>query len=193
MNANFPLQFPALNPTGFASATLDKSGLGAGICFGEGAMKEIQLTQGKQSVISDVDFERINQHRWHYLKIGYAARNATENGHRKYIYMHREIMQTPDDMETDHINGNTLDNRRENLRICTRSQNSANKNKYTGASGYKGVHWFKPIKKWAARIQVEHKQICLGYFSDVLDAARAYNRAAIELFGEFARLNEIPQ
>ena len=108
------------------------------------------------------------------------------------IYMHRVVMNTPDGMETDHISMNTLDNRRENLRQCTRAENSANKKKYsTNTSGYKGVTWHKAANKWRAQITINYKNHILGQFDKIEDAAKAYNEAAKNRLGEFARLNEV--
>jgi hypothetical protein len=93
----------------------------------------------------------------------------------------------------DHINGDTLDNRRENLRVCTRKENNQNCNKRgtLPKSKYKGVVWVKKVGKWKAQIKSDKKTIYLGYFKDELLAAKAYNSAAILYFGEFARQNKI--
>ena len=104
--------------------------------------------------------------------------------------MHRCLFDNiPDGMEVDHINGNTLDCRRENLRIVTSRQNTMNIHIIRGKSCYKGVFWNKDIEKWYSRIGVNYKLINLGYFASEIEAAKAYDRAALKHFGEFARLN----
>jgi formate-dependent nitrite reductase cytochrome c552 subunit len=107
--------------------------------------------------------------------------------------MHRLIINNNDSkMHTDHKNNNPLDNRRENLRICTNSQNQMNtKVQINNTSGFKGVVWNKIAKKWVAQIKLNNKLKNLGYYINIKDAARAYNAAAIKLHGEFAKLNEI--
>lgn len=112
------------------------------------------------------------------------------NGRMVQRRFHRVIMSAPSGMQVDHINGNTLDNRRCNLRICTSAENGRNrKPRKGGSSGYKGVCWNKPAQKWQARIMVGGKSISLGYFDDEVEAARAYDAAACEFHGDFARLN----
>jgi hypothetical protein len=105
--------------------------------------------------------------------------------------MHRQIANPPDGKEVDHINGVTLDNRRENLRVCSHSQNMHNRRlrQKNNKSGYKGVHWLARTKRWVAEIRVNGKSRHLGYFTEKTDAARAYDTAAAECFGEFAHLN----
>lgn len=99
-------------------------------------------------------------------------------------------MNVPKDMNTDHINGNGLDNRRKNIRICTQSQNCQNRRIIYGtASKYKGVSWFRPTGKWRATIKNKRKSISLGYFEKEINAALMYDRKAKELFGEFANVN----
>ena len=151
-------------------------------------MKEIELTQGKVAIVDDEDFEYISQWKWCYTinqksRSGYAIR-------RPGILMHRVINKTPPGMQTDHINGNGLDNRKENLRSCTRTQNKANvKMNRNNKSGYKGVSREKKRKTWRAHIRIGGKGRALGRFDILEEAARAYDRAAREKFGEFARLN----
>lgn len=110
----------------------------------------------------------------------------------KGFYFHREILGFPTG-EIDHKNGDGLDNRRENLRVCSRLENNRNqrKSKRPLTSKYKGVSWDKKSKKWLAHISIMNKCKYLGVFSDEWEAALAYNKAAEEKFGEFACLNEI--
>jgi hypothetical protein len=108
---------------------------------------------------------------------------------------HRLAIKAPEGLDVDHRNGNPLDNRKENLRLATRAQNQLNKgprSTYAGktpSSRYKGVHWYKRKRKWQVQIQVKGNRHNLGYFTDELEAAKAYDRAALDLHGEFARLN----
>ncbi len=105
--------------------------------------------------------------------------------------MHNLIINTPDGMEADHINGNTLDNRRSNLRICTRGQNQRNRRgNLNGTSKYKGVSFKNENKKWVAQIGFK-KNMFIGYYKTEIEAALAYNEAAKKYHGKFARLNKI--
>jgi len=116
--------------------------------------------------------------------------SSKNNG--KNCLLHRLIVNASADLQVDHINMNKLDNRRCNLRICTRSQNKYNTAAPShNTSGFKGVLWRKNSNKWMARVSVNGKYISLGLYDDILDAARAYNEAALKYHGEFARLNEI--
>jgi hypothetical protein len=147
--------------------------------------KIITLTKGKFAIVDDEDFEELSKYKWFITKV-YASRHSDG----RIVYMHREIMHTSEGMETDHINGDVLDNRRSNLRICTRKENARNiKRISSNTSGYKGVHWDKVNKKWRAQIQVDEKMKHIGRFESLLDAINAYDRAAIKFFGEFASTN----
>lgn len=128
----------------------------------------------------------------------YAAhRYSLGDGSRERDWLHREVMEKVIGRRLekgelpDHINGNKLDNRRSNLRLATRSENEANKPYSRGRSKYKGVSWRKDRDRWRATIQVDGKQIALGLFKKEQDAARAYNKAALDFFGEFATLNDV--
>lgn len=146
-------------------------------------MKEIPLTQGKFALVDDSDYEWLSKIKWCFDG-RYAARG--QNG--KHILMHREINQTPGGMDTDHINGNGLDNQRKNLRSCTHSQNRMNvARQVNNTSGYKGVTWFKRDSKWMAYIKVDGKQIHLGLFDTIEEASIAYQTAAMRLHGEFSK------
>jgi hypothetical protein len=159
-------------------------------------MKEIELTKGKFAIVDDKDFDFLNQWKWHYSTGGYACRVEKETGKSheerlsKNIIMHRLLVDTPREMDTDHINGNKLDNRRENLRVCTRSQNLANRPATViNKSGFKGVVPHKG--KYEAGIRKEGKRIYLGIYNTPQEAALAYNDAAPRYFGEFSYLNII--
>lgn len=157
-------------------------------------MKKIALSgkrgKGKYTLVDDEDFERVKDYSWSLLRGGYVRSNIGS----RTIYLHRVIMLVREDEMVDHKNHNKLDNRKQNLRICTQSQNLANKrvkNLTKNTSGYKGVNWHFASKKWMARVQQNKKQIYLGLFNDIKKAALAYNKKAMELYGEFAYLNKI--
>lgn len=119
-------------------------------------------------------------------------RNIIHNGKRTTEQLHRCILNATAGTEIDHINGDTLDCRRNNLRVCTRAQNGANRgNPLNNASGYKGVTWHKVGKRWQSQIKVNGKRKYIGLFKTKEEAALAYNREALRQFGEFAKLNEL--
>lgn len=159
-------------------------------------MKKIPLTQGEFAMVDDEDFEEINSHKWCVLRRShttYAMRGITIGvGKRKTILMHREILGAKNGELCDHKDGDGLNNTRENLRICTCLENSRNSRKQkNNTSGYKGVSWSKKGKYWVAFISYMGRTINLGHFSEIKDAAKAYNAAAEEIFGEFAKLNNL--
>lgn len=161
-------------------------------------MMQIPLTQGLFALVDDSDYEELSEHLWyaHYQprcaddETYYAMRESAKD---TTIYMHRVILDAPSLVRVDHKNKNGLDNQRDNLRLCTNSQNQANKSKQNGvySSSYKGVSWVGRVAKWRAYIVINNKQYHLGYFSLESSAAFAYNDAALNSFGEFALLNEI--
>lgn len=151
-------------------------------------MKKILLSNGGFAIVDKEDFEYLNQWKWTRHNAGYAIRSIYKNGTR---FMHRQILNTPKGMETDHINGDRLDNRRENLRMATHQENCRNMRPLKNKSGYKGVQWYKRDQRWVAFLTVNDKHIYLGYFDDPKDAAEAYNKGAKKYFGEFARLNQL--
>jgi hypothetical protein len=149
-------------------------------------VKMIPLGDGVYAYVDAADYEWLNQWHWRAYSNGYAARWEK----RKLIYMHREIMQPPPGMVVDHVNGNRFDNTRSNLRNITRRQNTYNRGKRVGTTSiYKGVGYDKRCHRWYARIHVGRKCLCLGYFDTEAEAARAYDRKAVELWGEHARPN----
>jgi hypothetical protein len=156
-------------------------------------MKEIRLSNGKGIVlVDDEDYELVSGHKWHVV-YGTGAgpyAQATERMTQKTIRMHRIIMGAQPGQEVDHINHNGLDNRRSNLRVCTPSENQHNsKLRSDNKSGYKGVCWKKRENKWWAKIKNNNKIIFIGFFTDPVEAAHAYDAKARELFGEFASPN----
>ena len=129
---------------------------------------------------------------WTLSPHGYAIAHNYKKKPRRTMSFHREIMNCNSTDIVDHINGNKLDNRKENLRICTQSQNLQNADKrHNASSKYKGVHFSKNKNKWQARIHLHFGAVHLGYFSVEKDAALAYNKAAVIHFKEFARLNDV--
>jgi hypothetical protein len=155
-------------------------------------MRQIPLSQGKFTIVDDEDFEYLNQWKWYYREsvrgsnLGYAIRSTDKKR------MHRIINKTPKGMYTDHINRNKLDNRKENLRTCTYSQNNCNKEiRSDNTSGFKGVIWLKRRSRWIVRLCKSGKCINGGSFKDKNEAAKRYNSLAIALFGKFAKLNQV--
>lgn len=158
-------------------------------------MTEIPLTQSQVALVDDGDYDWLSQWKWHAIQshgTWYGARHRRiSEGDLGLIYMHREIMGNPPN-DVDHINGNGLDNQRSNLRHATNSQNQRNRRRTRGTRGtsqYKGVYWHLANHKWCASIQVNQHNIYLGSFDSEEDAARAYDKAALEHFGEFASPN----
>lgn len=156
-------------------------------------MKLIKVKILKQNVylnamIDDDDYEKINRFSWYADKDGYASGG--------YHYrMHRFVLDAPKGMEVDHINGNRLDNRKANLRICTRKQNGKNitVKKQNTTSKYKGVSLNSQqggrYKYWVAAIKKDGKALCIGAFKTEKEAAKAYDKKAKEFFGKFANTN----
>lgn len=160
-------------------------------------MKKIPLTQGEFATVDDIDYEFLMQWKW-YFNQGYAVRHSQKSdgfSQRKTILMHRIILSRKlgrsDFHDTDHKNHDGLDNRRNNLRPASRSQNEHNSEIQWGSSKFKGVCWKKDHNKWQAYIRFEGCLKHLGYFTDEIEAAKAYNEAAKKYFGEFACLNSI--
>lgn len=150
----------------------------------------IPLSRGTYAIIDTDNLRTLNLYRWFLASHKTGTRYARRFKNGQTIYMHREIMNAPAGMEIDHINGNGLDNRSANLRICTKAQNQQNSKKRTGKSSvFKGVCWEKDRKKWKASIVVNKKQIRIGRFISEIDAAKAYDVEALYYFGEFARTN----
>jgi hypothetical protein len=150
-------------------------------------MKQIPLTQGRFSMVDDADFLWLMQRNWRATKRGntwYASAGRLFG----VVHMHRLITNAPKEMQVDHINGDGLDNRRSNLRVCTRAENQGNrKMSKNNAAGYKGVAPYGG--KYRSQIKHNGKVYHLGYFTDPVEAARAYDAAAKKYHGEFAKLN----
>jgi len=162
-------------------------------------MKEVELTKGYKALVDDEDFDRVNQFKWSACVqnrkggtiVVYALRHSRTEP--KTTKLHRFILGVTDiNVDVDHCNHNTLDCQKKNLRLCTHGQNVANRMKYKiRSSKFKGVHWDKDSSKWRAQIQVRGVGKSLGRYVEEIEAAKAYNIAALEVFKEFAYLNEV--
>lgn len=163
-------------------------------------MKTIELTKGQVALVDDEDFEWLNSFKWHVHKDNYkekynhgyyAVRKMRKNGKEYMQFMHRLIFNINDSgIMIDHVNGNKLDNRRENLRIATKSENGQNRRKQiNNKSGFMGVFWHKGFNKYRAVIMFNGKTLYLGLYICPVKAAKAYDCKALELFGENAKLN----
>jgi hypothetical protein len=152
---------------------------------------------GNNIIYFDIeDYDKIMKHDWYVVKIAnkfYVYTGIVNNKKNTTLKMHRLIMDNPLNMDIDHINGNGLDNRKVNLRICSRAQNSRNQGiKKNNTSGYKGVSYRKDRKKWRSYIVLNNKQFNLGHHSTAIEAAKAYDNVAVKYHGEYARLNFAP-
>ena len=156
-------------------------------------MKHIQLTQGKHTIVDDEDFEYLNRYKWHakFCNGGWYAIYAFWHGGRSYeIRMHRVLTLAPVGVLVDHRNFDSLDNRKQNLRLCNHQQSQFHRRSSNNSkSKYKGVSWHKGGKKWQSAIKHNRKSYHIGTFGNEIDAAKAYDSKAKEVFGEFAYLN----
>lgn len=152
-------------------------------------MKEIELIGGALTKVDDQDYAELKAlGKWYLNNDGYAVNNQSK------MLLHCVLMQPPLHLEVDHKDLDKLNNQRNNLRLATFSQNRANRSlQKNNTSGYKGVVLDKRVGKWGARIKVNGKTKSLGYYTTPEEAAERYNRAASFYYGEFARLNELPQ
>ncbi|CAM8763051.1 HNH endonuclease [Burkholderia pseudomallei] len=154
-------------------------------------MAVILTSKGKQILVDDADFEELSRFTWH-MNHGYAVRNAAHPFHagkQIVVRMHRQLMglEYRDPREVDHRNGNKADNRRMNLRVCTKAKNHLNRGlRPDSETGFKGVNWMPLHRKWRARIQMDGKRAHLGLFETAEEAHAAYCKAADDLHGEFA-------
>ena len=153
------------------------------------SIRYICLTRGLHAIVDAEDYEWLSRHKWHVTP---SPRSGTFYARRRRgkgaLLMHREIMNAPEGMVVDHINGNGLDNRRCNLRICTQGENCRNSCKHSdGKSRFIGVHRHRD--KWEAIVTHERKEHYGGSFADEVEAARARDRLALKYHGPYARLN----
>jgi len=167
----------------------------AGGSLGSPRPATIALTRGRIALVDAGDYEFLSQYKWTAVLIGrkgYKYWSAQTKIGGRSVFMHRLIMAAPNDLQVDHKNQNTLDNQRSNLRLCTNSQNQANRPlSKRNTSGYRGVVLDRSVVKniWRAQIRINRKRLHLGNFAASEDAARAYDEAARFHFGEFATLN----
>jgi len=162
-------------------------------------VKTIPLTQGREAIVDDCDYEYLMQWKWQFharKSTGYAKRIGFVSGKRQRIFMHRLVAERSGlnarDKDVDHVDGSGVNNQRNNLRIATRGQNNVNsKRPKHNTSGFKGVYPHAQVDKWCAQIGVAGRRLYLGYFDDPREAARAYNEAALKHYGEFACLNPV--
>lgn len=151
-------------------------------------MIKIPLTKGKFAVIDDDDYDKIAGYKWCFAKAGYAASRKKNYGEQ--VLMHRIILNAGKTQSVDHKNGNGLDNRKNNIRLCSHQQNMMNrKMPCHNTSGYKGVTWDKQMKKWRAQLRHSKTNSYVGLFSNIVEAAKEYDKKAREVFGEYARTN----
>ena len=154
--------------------------------------RTIELTQDKVAIVDDDIVVELGKYSWYLDSYGYAMRHSPRgDGKQHSIAMHRNILGLAygDGKQVDHINHDKLDNRRENLRICSYAQNQMNQRPQNGTSSYKGVNFHKQRGKWQARITIDGKQKYLGSFKIEELAALAYDMAAVYNFGEYACTN----
>lgn len=157
-------------------------------------MRAVKISNGMLAVVDDSDFDRVNSRNWYFDDVGYARTNEWRDGRKSAApRMHRFILNDiPANLHIDHINGNKLDNRRSNLRVCTASQNASNRGAQSNNStGFKGVCYDKARGRFKAEIAYGGKRKHIGRFDTALEAAQAYNDAALKYHGEFAFLNNL--
>lgn len=147
----------------------------------------VEATRGGFVMIDRQDVEKVGQYAWHLTRHGGHAAARIDG---KIVLMHRFLMNPPKGMQVDHINHNTLDNRRSNLRTCSGAENSKNTRSHAGSSSvFKGVWWNKEKGKWSCQIAIGNRKKHIGHFLTEEAAARAYDAKAKQLFGGFACLN----
>lgn len=143
-------------------------------------MKTLNTTDGYQFIIDDEDFEEVSKYKWYFNRYVLTTSSKITKS------LHRFIMKPKSNELIDHINRNTLDNRKCNLRICNYSENNRNRK---SKNNVKGIRWLSNRNKWQARITINKKQIFLGYFDKKIDAINAYNNAALLYHKQFSKLN----
>jgi hypothetical protein len=156
-------------------------------------VKEIPLSKGLVALVDDEDYERIAVYKWsaHWLPTARTfVAQRHESGSSRVPMMHREILNAPPGIDVDHKDHNGLNNQRSNIRLCSNTQNQANKRKSLGKSSrFKGVSWNNKHRQWYAYIKDGDRLMHLGHFIDEIEAATVYDAKAREVFGEFALTN----
>lgn len=157
--------------------------------------KLIPITQNKSTIVDDEDYVFLSQYKWRAIKsqnhyyVGKSEKRKRDKP-RKLTLMHRLIMCSRDGEQVDHINGDSLDNQKHNLRLCTQGQNLFNKNKYkNNKTGFKGIS--VRGKKWRVQVQANKKQHIVGHFNTINEAIAAYNAVSKKIHGEFSRPIEV--
>ncbi len=188
---NFPITIPDRLTGPFVALVLFYRRIHYGYPF-----RRIPLTQGQYAIVDPKDYEQLNKHKWYVQRtkqMFYAVRRAKghERAKGQIVWMHRSILPPPEGMCIDHINNNSLDNRKANLRLATPAQNARNRRKMAvkTSSKYKGVSYHAGQRKWCAAIRVNGQYKYFGLFQNEIDAAKAYDSAAKKYHKEFAVLN----
>jgi hypothetical protein len=156
--------------------------------------RKMYLGEEEWTIVEPGDYYRLGHFRWHLSgnkNIFYAVRDVKRCARIRHISLHREIMESPAGLLVDHRNGDTLDNRRSNLRLATHAQNTHNRRKTRTktSSRFIGVYYDKRTGRWAAKIKNQERCKWLGRFESEIEAGKAYDEAAKKYHGEFARLN----
>jgi len=158
-------------------------------------VEKILLSSGRHTLIDSEDFSRVCKHKWRDAK-GSVITTIKENNKYKTVSLHRFILNYNGKKFIDHINNNPLDNRKENLRIATISENGGNSLPNYNKT-YKGISYRKEhkhrLKPYYCRITCRGKVYELGYYKTEIEAIKAYNKKAKELFGEFAKINKLEE
>lgn len=163
-------------------------------------MAEIALTKGIATIVDDDLFDWLSQWKWYAQEHApgsrgrrfYVRRQANFEGRRTVFLLHRVVAGAPEGLLVDHVNGDTLDNRRANLRLATFRQNTVNAYRPPSATGFRGVRPPNPANgtyRFRANIRHDNKTVTVGWADTAEEAARLYDAAARRLHGEFARLN----
>ncbi len=156
-------------------------------------MKQIHLTQGQAAIVDDEDFEKVNSFKWYaawkeHTKSYYAVRQVCTKGVVKNIYLHRLIMDTPDHLVCDFVNGDTLDNRKQNLRNCTKEEDHRNRRvNRESKTGVKGVSWLPKFQRYEVSIKLNGKRVFNKRFKTLEEAKEAYDEASKKYHGEYGR------
>jgi len=161
-------------------------------------LKIVSVKHGTfEILLDDEDVEKVKQLHWNINKFNHAMkRNYFYVVNRDGLLLHRYIMNAPKGLVVDHINGDKLDNRKQNLQICTVKKNSRKSQfRLTNKSGHSGVFWYyyNNVNKWVAQIIVDYKTIHLGYYDDIKDAIKAREKAEIKYFGDFKPISNCPE